>query len=123
MIRGLPVTVPVEPEPLSPGAGNSSAEYLRGLFGLGEYAAEGGGAAFHSRRSERDLMTNPFDDEQGTFYVLVNEEKQNSLWPAFADVPEGWTIAFGEDSRQACLDYVEENWRDMRPASLVNGAG
>ncbi|MCH6163950.1 MbtH family protein [Streptomyces sp. M600PL45_2] len=66
------------------------------------------------------MMTNPFDDENGLFYVLVNDERQNSLWPSFADVPEGWTIAFGEDSRQACLDYVEENWTDMRPAHLVN---
>lgn len=64
-------------------------------------------------------MSNPFDDENGSFYVLVNDEKQNSLWPAFADVPAGWTIAYGVDSRQACLDYVEENWTDMRPAHLV----
>ncbi|QPP06031.1 MbtH family protein [Streptomyces bathyalis] len=68
-------------------------------------------------------MSNPFDDENGSFYVLVNDEKQNSLWPAFADIPEGWTIAFGEDSRQACLDYVEENWTDMRPAHLVKEMG
>lgn len=97
---------------------------MRALFGLREYAVrEGGDPAFHSRTGERDLMTNPFDDEHGSFYVIVNDEKQNSLWPAFADVPEGWTIVHGEDSRQACLDHIEENWTDMRPASLVNEAG
>lgn len=64
-------------------------------------------------------MSNPFDDEAGSFFVLVNDEKQNSLWPSFAEVPEGWTVAFGADTRQACLDYVEEHWTDMRPASLV----
>ena len=43
-------------------------------------------------------MTNPFDDENGRFYVLVNDENQHSLWPTFADVPAGWTKVFGEDS-------------------------
>jgi len=64
-------------------------------------------------------VTNPFDDETGSFFVLVNAEGQYSLWPAFAEVPAGWTVVFGEDSRQACLDHVEANWVDMRPRSLV----
>ncbi|MFG3497978.1 MbtH family protein [Streptomyces sp. NPDC047928] len=64
-------------------------------------------------------MENPFENEDGSFHVLVNEENQHSLWPAFAEVPDGWTVVFGEDTRQACLAYVEENWTDMRPASLV----
>ncbi|MFG2986613.1 MbtH family protein [Streptomyces sp. NPDC048258] len=64
-------------------------------------------------------MDNPFDDDNGTFYVLVNDENQHSLWPVFAEVPEGWTVVFGQESRQACLDYVEKNWTDMRPASLI----
>lgn len=32
-------------------------------------------------------MSNPFEDENGTYLVLVNDEGQHSLWPAFADVP------------------------------------
>ncbi len=64
-------------------------------------------------------MTNPFDDENGRFYVLVNDENQHSLWPTFADIPAGWTTAFGEDSRAACLEYVEKNWTDLRPKSLI----
>ncbi|MEU3273854.1 MbtH family protein [Saccharomonospora sp. NPDC006951] len=63
-------------------------------------------------------MTNPFDDNDGRFYVLVNDEEQHSLWPTFAAVPDGWRIVFGEDSREACLAYVEENWTDLRPASI-----
>jgi MbtH protein len=65
-------------------------------------------------------MTNPFEDPAGTYLVLVNAENQHSLWPEFADVPAGWTIAFGPDSRQACLDHVEANWTDMRPKSLAD---
>ncbi|MEV8638672.1 MbtH family protein [Streptosporangium sp. NPDC051023] len=63
-------------------------------------------------------MTNPFDDEDGRFLVLVNDEDQHSLWPAFIDTPDGWTIVHGEDNRQACLDYIEKHWVDMRPKSL-----
>jgi MbtH protein len=64
-------------------------------------------------------MTNPFDDPDGTFLVLVNDEGQHSLWPAFAAVPEGWTVAKDRDTRDACLAYVEEHWTDLRPLSLV----
>lgn len=64
-------------------------------------------------------MTNPFDDTEGSFFVLVNEEGQHSLWPVFAEVPAGWTIAHPEASRDTCLAYVNEHWTDLRPASLV----
>jgi MbtH protein len=65
-------------------------------------------------------MTNPFDDENGEFLVLVNEELQYSLWPTFCDIPAGWTAVGPRGSRQACLDYIEEHWTDMRPKSLVD---
>lgn len=64
-------------------------------------------------------MTNPFEDENGTFLVLVNAENQHSLWPSTVDVPAGWTTVHGEDTRAACLEYVEQHWTDLRPASLV----
>jgi MbtH protein len=64
-------------------------------------------------------MTNPFEDENGVYLVLTNDEGQYSLWPAFVEVPAGWMVAKGEDSRKACLDFVNENWTDMRPKSLI----
>jgi uncharacterized protein YbdZ (MbtH family) len=64
-------------------------------------------------------VTNPFDDADGRFFVLVNDENQHSLWPVFIDVPAGWRVVHGEADRASCLDYVEENWTDMRPRSLV----
>lgn len=63
-------------------------------------------------------MTNPFEDADGRYLVLVNDEDQHSLWPAFAAVPAGWRTVFGEDTRDACLAYVETNWTDLRPRSL-----
>jgi len=46
-------------------------------------------------------MTNPFEDPEGSFFVLVNDEGQHSLWPAFADVPAGWEVEHGKESRQS----------------------
>ena len=65
------------------------------------------------------MSTNPFDDPDGTYLVLVNDEGQHSLWPAFAEVPDGWTVVLPETGREAALDYVERNWTDMRPKSLA----
>lgn len=64
-------------------------------------------------------MSNPFENPDGTFLVLVNDEGQHSLWPSFAEVPEGWTTAHGPAGRQACVDHIDENWTDMRPNSLI----
>lgn len=68
-------------------------------------------------------MTNPFDDPEGTFLVLVNDENQHSLWPSFIDPPSGWTAVFGPESQGAALDYVDTHWTDMRPKSLVEFMG
>jgi uncharacterized protein YbdZ (MbtH family) len=68
-------------------------------------------------------MENPFDNADGRFLVLVNDEGQHSLWPSFADIPPGWRQVFGESDRQSCLDYVEEHWTDLRPLSLIKRIG
>ena len=65
------------------------------------------------------MPTNPFEDENGTYHVLINEEGQHSLWPTFVPVPDGWTIVHKSDSRASCLDFIEKNWTDMRPNSLI----
>ena len=64
-------------------------------------------------------MTNPFEDANAFHLVLVNDEGQHSLWPAFADVPGGWQVVFGAAGREECLAYVEKSWTDQRPKSLV----
>jgi MbtH protein len=64
------------------------------------------------------VSINPFDDDNGSFLVLVNDEEQHSLWPAFADIPAGWQMVYGEADRAACLDYIEQNWPDIRPKTL-----
>lgn len=69
------------------------------------------------------MATNPFEDDNAEYLVLVNDENQHSLWPVFAEVPAGWRTAHGPASRAACLEYVETHWTDMRPRSLAEAMG
>jgi MbtH protein len=64
-------------------------------------------------------MSNPFERDDIQHSVLVNDEGQHSLWPQVIDVPAGWRVVFGPAARDACIDYVEREWTDIRPASLV----
>jgi MbtH protein len=59
-----------------------------------------------------------WDDENTIFNVVINHEEQYSIWPVDREVPLGWKTVGKEGSKQACLDYIEEVWTDMRPLSL-----
>ncbi|MER0243349.1 MbtH family protein [Streptomyces sp. 796.1] len=65
------------------------------------------------------MSTNPFEDPDGTYLVLVNDEGQHSLWPAFAEVPAGWQTVLSDATRDAALEYVNTHWTDLRPKSLI----
>ncbi|MBV6699344.1 MbtH family protein [Kitasatospora aureofaciens] len=69
------------------------------------------------------MSTNPFENADGRYLVLVNDEGQHSLWPAALAVPAGWDTAHGPDTRQSALDHIEANWTDMRPRSLAAATG
>ncbi|MGK5627147.1 MbtH family protein [Streptomyces sp. URMC 123] len=62
---------------------------------------------------------NPFEDPTGSYLVLVNDEGQHSLWPAFVGVPDGWSVTHGPDDRETCLERISERWGDLRPTSLA----
>ncbi|WP_035805130.1 MbtH family protein [Kitasatospora mediocidica] len=66
-------------------------------------------------------MTNPFEDADSTYVVLVNDQNQHSLWPNHIEVPAGWTTAFGQNNRQACLDYIDQHWTDLAPQRVAVG--
>jgi MbtH protein len=63
-------------------------------------------------------MVNPFDDEDGEFLVLVNDEEQYSLWPSFHEIPAGWSATGPSAGRAECLAWIDEHWTDMRPKKL-----
>jgi len=64
-------------------------------------------------------MTNPFEDDDAEYLVLVNHENQHSLWPAFREIPAGWSAVGPRGKRKECLDWIDTHWTDMRPRSLV----
>ena len=64
-------------------------------------------------------MVNPFERTDAHYFVLSNQEGQFSLWPAFAAIPSGWSAQLGPENRGICLEFIESNWTDMRPKSLV----
>lgn len=62
---------------------------------------------------------NPFEGDGRMYFAIVNGEGQYSLWPEFADIPDGWSVGHGAATRSECLEYIERKWTDMRPASLI----
>lgn len=63
-------------------------------------------------------MADRDDDQEDLYVVVINHEEQYALWPDYSAVPNGWTVVFGPDKKPLCLEYVKENWTDMRPKSL-----
>lgn len=57
--------------------------------------------------------------EESAYQVVVNDERQYSLWPADQDVPRGWHAVGAPGAKDACLDHIARVWTDMRPASLA----
>ena len=52
------------------------------------------------------------------FVVLINVEEQYGLYPAGADLPDGWTPTGFEGSEADCMSYVDAEWTDLRPRTL-----
>jgi len=60
-----------------------------------------------------------WDDEAATFKVVINDEEQYSIWPAYkSKIPGGWREVGKEGLKAECLAYIETHWTDMRPLSL-----
>jgi uncharacterized protein YbdZ (MbtH family) len=56
------------------------------------------------------VTENPFENTASMFLVLVNARGQHSLWPSAVPSPAGWTVTYGEASRDDCTDYVDKHW-------------
>jgi uncharacterized protein YbdZ (MbtH family) len=58
-------------------------------------------------------MNNPFENRNGTYFVLTNAKNQHSIWPSFMDVPPGWKVLYGEANYVPCVEYIDTHWSDM----------
>lgn len=57
------------------------------------------------------------------FQVVVNHERQYSIWPHYMDIPAGWEAVGVRGTKAECLSHIEEVWTDMRPLSLQKAMG
>jgi len=57
-------------------------------------------------------------DENTNFLVVINHEEQYSIWPDYKAIPAGWREAGMAGKKEACLQWIDEVWTDMRPLSL-----
>ena len=57
-------------------------------------------------------------EDGGNFKVVVNDEEQYSIWPAYRDNPPGWREAGKSGPKDECLVWINEVWTDMRSLSL-----
>jgi len=46
---------------------------------------------------------------------LKNQQGEFSLWPAQHQVPSGWDVQHGPDTRASCIAYVEKHWVTINP--------
>ena len=58
------------------------------------------------------------EDDTTIYKVVVNHEEQYSIWPAWKEIPAGWTDVGRKGPKDECLAYIKEVWTDMRPLSL-----
>jgi MbtH protein len=59
-----------------------------------------------------------WESEDTVFMVVINDEEQYSLWPEYRALPAGWRDAGKRGDKSSCLQFIEQNWTDMRPRSL-----
>ncbi len=65
-------------------------------------------------------FSNPFDNPQGQFYILRNDQQQYSLWPAHCDLPAGWTVvcpAVGRGLQRPAGGQLVDT--DPRPSCVI----
>lgn len=63
-------------------------------------------------------MSTSLSQSEAVYEVVVNQQGQYSIWPVNGTVPNGWTKAGKQGSKEACLAFIGEVWTDMRPRTL-----
>jgi MbtH protein len=58
------------------------------------------------------------DNTTGLHHVVINPERQYSVWPADQAIPAGWSSVGVTSALDECLSHIDREWRDLRPHSL-----
>lgn len=63
--------------------------------------------------------SNPFDNPQGRFFILINAQQQFSLWPEPCSLPAGWQVVSGPDEPSVCQQWLEQRWQTLKPDNFI----
>ncbi|ALB62012.1 FIG005032: Putative cytoplasmic protein YbdZ in enterobactin biosynthesis operon [Cronobacter condimenti 1330] len=64
-------------------------------------------------------FSNPFDNPQGRFWLLENDQQQVSLWPEPCALPPGWRVVAQPQSPQMCEAWLKEHWNTLKPTHFA----
>jgi MbtH protein len=63
-------------------------------------------------------------DESTIYLVILNDEEQYTIWPAYkTNLPLGWRAEGKQGTKDECLAHIKTVWTDMRPKSLRETTG
>lgn len=65
-------------------------------------------------------MSDFLENEGASFLVVTSDDGQYLIWPVCREVPASWSVELAGATRQACLEFIQANWFDMRPISIVD---
>ncbi|AFJ46485.1 MbtH family protein [Shimwellia blattae] len=59
--------------------------------------------------------SNPFDDPNGQFYILMNTSGEYSLWPDYCPLPAGWNKVCEPQPQALCVSWLAGHWQALTP--------
>jgi MbtH protein len=68
-------------------------------------------------------LTSEPDDDRDSYRVVVNHEEQYSIWPSERENAPGWSDVGITGSKEQCLTYIDQVWRDITPRSVRDAIG
>lgn len=56
-------------------------------------------------------------DPAQQFQIVLNTERQYSIWPVHQPLPDGWQATGRVGTKAECLAFIDAVWNDMNPLS------
>lgn len=64
-------------------------------------------------------QSNPFDNTQGHFTILINAQQQYSVWPQHVALPAGWQVVCEPQTQEACYHWLKQRWTTLQPGHFA----
>jgi MbtH protein len=55
------------------------------------------------------------------FQIVLNTERQYSIWPVDQPLPDGWEPAGRSGTKAECLAFIDAAWNEVNPLSQRGG--